>query len=592
MKIVILAVLFCFNLSCMIANAVEQIADPIFNFNAIFNDALDARVLSSKEVKDELTRNVAVIIEEVEYTAEIYNGKPVRVYGILAYPKGFVDLPGVYWSQSGMYAASEYWAKVWAGKGYFCMHITLPHDVYNSFTRFTTERPKDGNLTHLAVAQMRGITYMTQRPEVDKDRIGIGGSSYGGFFASLIAGADPRVKCGMSFFTTGQHRMGTVFPQFLALRTTDEVDIWSSTIDPAWRLRRKAVPFLWAVASNDSSVDLPASIQTYRDSIGDKRLAILPNWSHALPENVDNELIDWFDVYLMKIRKPYNQPSAMEVKTVNGRLAASWTWTGDNPVKKAVAVVAYGRARPWHDGWLFRYHYVLPAPIHDNSAWVEIPAPEPGIEMLVYGNITDDRDVITSTAPVPVKTADLGITHIAPLKLNTALLTEFTSTEMLFFTRHGWPVEGTVDKEVYHNGNESLRIEAGKILSLKLGHIPEHGHALTLWLRTIQSAKVTVTVTSHNPGGWGSPIVDLLRREQPDDPTITSKDLKAPVYSAEFETGPAWKPFYLDCPYNGMPIAGYTLTIAGDATCWVDTISFEPQWNTATRRKIIIKEIR
>jgi len=574
----LIAVLCCLSLPGLYVSAAEEIMDPIFNFNAIFNDPLDAKVLSSKEVQDDVSRGVLVVVEEVEYTAEVYNGKPVRIYGILAYPKGFTQLPGVYWSQGGMYAAGDYWPKTWAGKGYFCLNITLPHEIYNSFVRFTTERPEDGNLTHLAVAQMRGITYMTQRPEVDATRIGIGGSSYGGFFSSLIAGADPRVKCGMSFFTTGDHKLGTGYPQFLYLRTTDEVGIWSGTIDPAWRLKRKAVPYLWAIASDDHWHHLPAAIQAYKDSIGDKRMAIAPNWYHALPENIDNELIDWYDVYLMKTRKPYNQPSPIEVKNVNGKLVASWTWTGDNPVKKAELLVAYGRTRPWHDGWLFRYHYAIPAAIRGNGATVEVPVPEPGIEMLVYGNITDDHDVITSTVPISVNSAQLKATKITSLKLNTALMTEFSPAEMLFFSRHGEPIEGKIDETQKHNGNESLRVEAGKTLALKLGHIPEHSHKLTLWLRSEGPAKVKVTVTASKPAGWQFLIVDILRKEQPDNPKIAYDDIKAPVYSSDFNVDANWKQFTLDCPYNGMPVEGYTLSISGNAICWVDTISFTPQW--------------
>lgn len=575
MRILIIAMLCCLGLSSVFA---QGLTDPIFNFNAIFNDPLDAKVLSSKEVKDAVTRNVLVVIEEVEYTAEVYNGQPVRIYGILAYPKGGQNLPGIFWSQGGMYQAGEYWPKTWAGKGYFCLNVTLPHDIYNSFTRFTTEQPEDGNLTHLAVAQMRGITYMMQRPEVDKERIGIGGSSYGGLFSSLIAGADPRIKCGMSFFTTGNHKLGTNYPQFLKLRTTDEVGIWSGTIDMAWRLKRRTVPFLWAVAANDHWHHLPAAVQTYKDSIGEKRLAIAPNWYHAFPENIDNQLVDWFDIYLMKIRKPYNQPSAMEVKNADGRLIASFSWTGENPVKKAEVLVAYGCTRPWHDGWLYRYHYAIPAKILGNRTFVEVPVPEPGIEMLVYGNITDERDVITSTVPVAVKTAEMGEFTITPLNLNTALMTEFSPEEMQFFGRHGEPIAGKIDTEIKHTGRESLRMEAGKTLELKLGHIPGHSHKLNVWLRSEQPAKVKVTVRAAKPAGWENLIVSILRKEQPDDPQIAYDDIVAPVYSGEFEVDAKWKRYTVDCPDDGTPVEGYTLLITSDATCWVDTISFEPQW--------------
>lgn len=553
-------------------SAKEEIADPVFDFTAIFNDSLDARVLKSTEAN-------GIVTEEVEYTAEILGGKPVRIFGILAYPQGGRKLPAIFWSQGGMYQASAYWPQTWAAKGYFCMNVTLPHDVYNSFTRFTTERPEDGNLAHLAVAQMRGITYITSRPEVDVTRIGVGGSSYGGFFASLIAGADPRIKAGISFFTSGNHLLGTGYPQFLQLRTTDEVGIWMGTIDPAWRLKRKAVPFLWAVASNDHWHHLPAAVQTCRYSIGEKRLSIAPNWYHALPENVDTMLIDWFDVYLLKTRKPYNAPGMMKVTALNGRLAARWTWSGDNPVRKAELVVAYGRTRPWHDGWLYRYHYVIPAALNGSAATAAIPLPERGLEMLVYGNITDDRGVLTSTVPVTVKPDELGATVVSPLALNTALVNDFSPEEMVFVQRHGESLPGEPDAAEKQAGAQSLRVPAGKALTLKLGHIPGHSHKLCFWMKGTAPATIAVRVTAQPPAGWQFRIVDILRREQPDSPKIAYEEIKPPVYSGEFAVDATWRQFTLECPDDGTPIEGYTLTIApAPAGYWLDTIVFSPVW--------------
>ena len=218
--------------------------DPIFDFDQIMNEPLDAKVLKSTEAD-------GIVTEEVEYTAEIRNGAPVRIFGVLAYPKGGEKLPIAFWSQGGMYPAGTWAPHLYAKKGYMGMTVTLPHDVYNSFARFATEDAKSGNLTGLAVVQMRAITYMAQRPETDASRIGIGGTSYGGFFASLIAAADPRIDAGVSFFTTGNHDLGTNYPQFTQLRTSDEIGIWLGTIDPAWRFKRRAVPFIWGVAAND-----------------------------------------------------------------------------------------------------------------------------------------------------------------------------------------------------------------------------------------------------------------------------------------------------------------------------------------------------
>jgi len=431
-------------------------SDPIFDFNKIMNDPLHARVLTTTEAE-------GLVVQEIEYTADVWNGEPVRIYGILAYPKGGANLPAVLWSQGGMYAASDYWPKVFARKGYFALNVTLPHDVYNSFARFTTEDAAHGNLTGLAVAQMRGITYMTQRPEVDEERIGVGGSSYGGLFATLIAGADPRVKAGMSFFTSGNHHLGTNYPQFTRLRTADEVGIWLGTIDPAWRLRKKKVAFLWAIAANDHWHHLPAAVQTFKDSIGEKRMAIVPNWAHGFPENVDQELIDWFDVYLARTRKPYNEPGDMVAKNLGGKLVALWDWTGGNPVDKAELVVSYGAVRPWHC-WVHRYHHVIPAQIDGQTASAEIPVFEPGLELLAYGNITDINGVVTSTVPITVRPRELGIAaSTAKGTINTALVADFSPEEMVFLSRHGTPVPGTLERAEPAGGrSEGRRLDQAR----------------------------------------------------------------------------------------------------------------------------------
>lgn len=109
-------------------------------------------------------------------------------------------------------------------KANVCLSVTLNHTLRNAFGRFDAGDPKNANLTGLAIDQMHGIVYLSQRPELDSDRIGVGGASYGGFFATLIDGAAPRVKAGMSFFAGGHHEMGTNLPQFTA--TTQNVPLW------------------------------------------------------------------------------------------------------------------------------------------------------------------------------------------------------------------------------------------------------------------------------------------------------------------------------------------------------------------------------
>ena len=562
--------------ACLTADAhAESPPDPLFDFKAIASDPLDAKVLKSSE-KD------GIVTEEFEFTSFVRDGKPDRVFGILAYPMGAKKLPAVFWSQSGMAPAGPYFPVVFAKKGYFCANVTLPHERRNSFAVFDTANPKQANLTLLALDQFRAITYMTQRPEVDPDRMMVCGSSYGGFFATLIAGADPRMKGGVAFFAAGNHELGTNLPQFTGLKSRDEIDIWNRTIDPAWRLKTKRVPFLWGVSANDNWFFPPAIAKTYNQAAGDCRIAIVPHWQHGFPENIDNELIDFADVVLAKTREPYNKPSGLKVVQRDGKLFAQWSWTGENKVKKAELVASYGEVKPWRH-WMYRHHEILPARTEGNTATAELPVPHAGVAAYIYGNVIDERDVLTSTPPETIDTAKLGATVFSPsLRVNTATWGEFEADGIDFLARHGDP-HGEVDTAVKHGGKQSIRLKATAgatpapaSITFKLCVIPGESHKLTAWVRSESATKVTATVRGASQGPWNAAVV--LGAINP----ANAGAAKAAVYAVTGDSTGEWSKLELLVPAMPEGVDGYSLTITGDAdkpaTVWVDDVTFEAVW--------------
>ena len=264
-------------------------------------------------------------------------------------------------------------------------------------------------------------------------------------------------------------------------------------------------------------------------------------------------------------------------------LVASWGWTGENPVSKCELVISYGAVRPWHC-WVHRYHHVVPAEMDGRAATAEIPVFEPGCERLAYGNVTDGRGVVTSTIPIAVRPDRLGISRpTATDNINTALVADFSPVEMVFLQRHGTPVPGTPDTDEKHGGTQSLRVDDPKaVISMKLGHVPDHSHRLTLWLKAEKPTVIQVQVVGAPPANWGSPIVDMLRRQYAGTAAIKPADIKPPVFTLDAEADTQWRQFALDCPFDGMPVEGYNLVVkpatAGAAAYWVDTIRFEPQW--------------
>jgi len=387
------------------------------------------------------------------------------------------------------------------------------------------------------------------------------------------------VKAGMSFFAAGNHQLGTNLPQFNALTTLAEAEVWQKTIDPAWRLKKKAVPFCWGVGSNDHWFELPAIFKTYEESLGEKALAIAIPWGHAGPANMDDQLINWFDIYLAKTAPPLNAPGQLKLEVQNGTLVGTWDWRGERPVAKAEIVVSYGPAAPWHQ-WIHRSHTPWPAVVSGKFATGEIPVPELGLNLYCYGLITDESGAMGVTLPVNATPAELGLKEVTlKAPLNVFPLGDFEASDFEFFSRSGEPA-GTADTEVHHAGKQSMRLAAGQNLPLKFFHVPSRSHTLSLWVRTEMAEGVTIEVVALPPANQASLLVQQLRTASATAELPAGNGKNEPVkYSITAQAGPDWKLIKLDCPYSGQPIAGYQLNItSGKTSCWIDELRFEPVW--------------
>jgi hypothetical protein len=441
---------------------------------------------------------------------------------------------------------------------------------------------------------------LTQRSEVDPTRIGIGGSSYGGFFATLIAGADPRIKAGMSFFAGGHNELGTHLPSFTGLANRDQVELWKKTIDPAWRLRQRAVPFLWGVAANDHWFQFPSVIETVQDSIGDKRLAILPHWDHGFDAALDQQLIEWFDTQLARpedkglppVRTAYNQAQKLDIHRDAKGLKVSWSITGSHPVTRAEVIVSFGPALLWQ-GWVYRLHPSFPVkiipPRAADAPWTcetYLPVPHPDLPLLVYGNAFDDQNIRSSTLPQTVIPRQLGIeSAFDQPELNACPWGGFEPDQVEPLIRCGL-LSGTLDTVIFKSGRQSLRIDPPREgtrplpwTSLKLLHVPTLSHHLTGWIKVRPAGSVELQIRPVISADWSRPGVSQLRRELSGDarPVQASDAIAAQTIAGQEE----WQSFALDCPAPAGVVDGYELTARSSTqpvTFWLDEINFEPKW--------------
>jgi hypothetical protein len=100
-------------------------------------------------------------------------------------------------------------------------------------------------------------------PEVDSERIGITGISWGGYLACIVAGLDPRFKLAVPVYGCGFYR-DTGFKGELARLGEERAEKWLSLWDPSVYLGRAEMPFLWVTGSNDFAYPLDALQKSYR----------------------------------------------------------------------------------------------------------------------------------------------------------------------------------------------------------------------------------------------------------------------------------------------------------------------------------------
>ncbi|RPI77217.1 MAG: hypothetical protein EHM42_14055, partial [Planctomycetaceae bacterium] len=262
------------------------------------------------------------------------------------------------------------------------------------------------------MALLKAVSYLESRSEVDKNRIGMAGSSWGGFFTTLMVGIDSRLKVGSCLYGTGNLQLGNAWwdgnskngrePPSAAERAR-----WHNTLDPAWRLPTKKTPIAWFTGTNDQFYFLSGVMQTYDMAAGAKHLTLVPNWDHALPQVIhDESVMAWLDEHLQEKRR-FPRVSPVEVKNDQGRLIARWKFAGD--VEQADLIASYGEPGNWRG----RYWHSFAATIEGGDCRAELPAGT--LPCLVSGSVVSASGLRSSTRLARVDSQALGVTASIPV---------------------------------------------------------------------------------------------------------------------------------------------------------------------------------
>jgi len=239
------------------------------------------------------------LVREVYYENVPFRGKPTRVFGYYAVPKtGTAPYPAMLCVHGGGGKAFREWAELWAERGYVALAMDLagkgpdglPHadagpdqTDEGKFGPFTLDTVGDMWSYHAVAAVVRGHSLLASLPEVDRDRIGVTGISWGGYLTCIVAGIDDRLKCAVPVYGCGFLGDNSAWVERFGKMPPEQSKLWLEQFDPSKYLGGATCPLLFVNGTNDFAYPLDSYQKSYRLPKGPVTLCIRVGMKHGHP---------------------------------------------------------------------------------------------------------------------------------------------------------------------------------------------------------------------------------------------------------------------------------------------------------------------
>ncbi len=238
-------------------------------------------------------------LQAVFYDGLPFEGKPTRVFAWIGIPRVEPGqrVPGIVLVHGGGGTAFASWVQLWVQRGYAAIsmdtcgclpggdHGKRPHDPlggpwgWGGFDQI--DWPREDQWTYHAIADaILAHSLLRSLPQVDPERTGVTGISWGGYLTSILAGVDPRFKFAVPVYGCGYY-LDTVFGDQVRALGKERAERWVRWWDPSNYLPQAAMPILWVTGSNDFAYTLPALQQSYRAARGPQTLCVRLRMPHG-----------------------------------------------------------------------------------------------------------------------------------------------------------------------------------------------------------------------------------------------------------------------------------------------------------------------
>ncbi len=315
-------------------------------------------------------------------------GQPTRVFAVLGIPEaGNEKLPAVVLVHGGGGTAFREWVARWKARGYVALSIAVEGQ---------TDVPAEGNtdcpwLRHAHAGPSRQGIYrdsarplgdqwiyhavadtilahslLRSFPEVDGDRIGLMGISWGAVIGTTVIGIDPRFAFGILAYGCG-FLVANLNEYGRALR---ENGLYHELWEPSLRLKQASLPTLWLSWTGDAHFSLTSQAASYQSIQGEHMVSLVPflGHGHGFAWEVDDSYA--FADGVFKHGKPWCRQVAIKGEE---RRTAQVVFSVFRAIDSASLIFTRDTGFTGDRGW-----QEAPASIHASGNRLEVSAQIPG----------------------------------------------------------------------------------------------------------------------------------------------------------------------------------------------------------------------
>lgn len=349
-------------------------------------------------------------VKALFYESVPWKGKPTQVfayYGVPPHAEG-AKLPAIVLVHGGQGSAYAEWVRLWNKRGYVAIamdHFGNMPTVALPDAPYRIQRPRnphggpsgDGGFAQINEPVEDQWTYqgvatiilanslLRSWPEVDPERIGLTGISWGGFLVSIAAGVDSRFRFAVPVYGCGFIGENPSWPPAFHSLSPDQAQKWSGLWDPSHFLRQAQMPMMWINSTNDiafslgewqKSTDLPAGPQTR---------VIRVRLPHGQSEGASPPEIAAFANGVLGMGKPLATIGDIQK---SGKETVSVNFQSSTGMKKAELIYTKDIG-----SWQNRQWDTIPAVLSGSTAKAKLPTGT----RAYFINLTDERDLTVSS---------------------------------------------------------------------------------------------------------------------------------------------------------------------------------------------------